>query len=430
MCAAARCDVCSAALSSVWAGGKPVTQACSTVSAGPKEHMRRQPADVAASASGRTDRLRACTQPQARAMVQCNAEDVPLLQQPCAAWRALGLTPAPDTCQLDILLLRAPQHCRARGVPAVAASRQGNPAAVSGAPSAQCRAAAGQGLWGSCASAKSFGQHFDLLVKRLGCDACGGCVKGVEHHLQAIKHQAQGGRWLEHGSTIAGCCPARLAPVSAVSAVPACPASLQQLTRRYSSCTSVKKVRMASSFLPSCSSKKRALPGVTYAVTNRLLNLSTVCSSRVWADRVCRACLNQPGSWTAAAIVHHSASLRQGMLLTHRTFKCSSFEDHMASSTASRDAWSTNWCRYWVCCCETKQLGSVFSADQIFRSAARLHPHLLWPRKVHLIDGLIPSTNYDERQHASRDSCHFFRPWLCCCDSATRGSCAVSALRV
>lgn len=94
-----------------------------------------------------------------------------------------------------------------------------------------------------------------------------------------------------------------------------------------------------------------------------------------------------------------------------RTFKCSSFEDHMASSTASRDAWSTNWCRYWVCCCESKRPGSVFSADQLFRSAAAsAPPHLFWPRKVHLVDGLIPATNYDERQHASRDSCHSLRP--------------------
>lgn len=35
------------------------------------------------------------------------------------------------------------------------------------------------------------------------------------------------------------------------------------LTLRYSSCTSVKKLRIASSFLPSCSSRKRLFPGVT-----------------------------------------------------------------------------------------------------------------------------------------------------------------------
>lgn len=40
-----------------------------------------------------TDHVRALNPRQG--MVQCNAEDVPLLQQPCAAWRALALTPAP-----------------------------------------------------------------------------------------------------------------------------------------------------------------------------------------------------------------------------------------------------------------------------------------------------------------------------------------------
>lgn len=49
------------------------------------------------------------------------------------------------------------------------------------------------------------------------------------------------------------------------------------LTRKYSSYTSAKKALQASSPRPSCSSRKRAPPGVTKAVTNRLLKRSTVC---------------------------------------------------------------------------------------------------------------------------------------------------------
>jgi hypothetical protein len=53
--------------------------------------------------------------------------------------------------------------------------------------------------------------------------------------------------------------------------------------------------------LPSCSSRKRALPGVTYAVTNRLLNRSTVCSGgKVTCQQASVSCLQ--ASWWEPAL--------------------------------------------------------------------------------------------------------------------------------